>query len=156
MRKHFFNYLSKLARYDKNIIFLTGDLGYGYFEEFRDRFPRQFINCGCIEQTMLGIAAGLARSGKKPYVYSTIPFLIMRAYEQVRSDICYQNLNVKMFGVSMSGFLGFSHNLQNGEFEEYLLGILPNLNTYYPISQIEIEKDMLKEYKRNGPAYIRI
>ena len=156
MRKQFFKTLSKLAKKDKGIIFLTGDLGFGFMEEYQKRFPDQFINCGCIEQSMLGIATGLALSGKKPYVYSTTPFILMRAYEQLRDDIAYQNNNVKLFGVSHSGFLGWSHNLEGTENEEDLLKNLPNINRYYPESEIELNKSMLREYKRKGPAYFRL
>ena len=102
----------ELARKDENIMFLTDDLGFGFFEEFKNRFPKQFINCGVIEQSMTGIAAGLALGGKKPYIYGTIPFVLMRNYEQIRDDIAYANLNVKIIGYSMSGFIGFTHNLE--------------------------------------------
>ena len=156
MRKQFFQYLSELAKHDKNIIFLTGDLGFGYFEEFRDKFSDQFINCGCIEGSMVGIAAGLARAGKKPYVYSTSPFLIFRALEQIRNDVAYQNLNVKLIGVSVSGFLGFSHNLENSENEYELLKNLPHINFYNPATAIELEENMMRSYKNKEPAYIRI
>ena len=156
MRKQFFRTLLELAQKDKNIIFLTGDLGFGFMEDYQKRFPNQFINCGCIEQGMLGIAAGLAMSGKKPYVYSTIPFVLMRAYEQIRNDICYQNNNVKLIGVSQSGFLGWSHNLQGLENEEDLLKNLPNIKTYYPATTIELEEIMKLENKRTGPCYIRL
>jgi len=156
MRRPFFKYLSELAKKDKDIIFLTGDLGYSYFEEFKDMLPKQFINCGAIEQSMIGIAAGLAIAGKKPYCYSTVPFLVYRALEQVRDDVCYQSLNVKLVGASVSGFLGFSHNLEGKENEEDLLKNLPNIKRYYPKKDSELKKILLKAYKLDGPAYIRL
>lgn len=156
MRDVFFEQLVRLAARDKNIIFLTGDLGYSFFEGFRDKFPERFINCGIMEQTMIGIAAGLALSGKKPYCYSTAPFLVYRALEQIRDDICYQNLNVKLVGVSTSGFLGFSHNLEGKENEEDLLKNLPNIKRYYPKNRTQLESSMLKMYKSKNPAYIKL
>ena len=156
MRKQFFKYLIELAEHDKNIVFLTGDLGFGYFDEFRDKFPNQFINCGCIEASMVGIAAGLARAGKKPYVYSTSPFLIFRALEQIRNDVAYQNLNVKLIGVSHSGFLGFSHQLLGQENEYDILKNLPNLKFYAPITAIELGNVMKESYKNKEPAYIKL
>ncbi len=155
-RKEFFKILGELARKDKDIIFLTGDLGYSFMEDFQKKFPKQFINCGIAEQTMIGIAAGLALSGKKPYCYSTLPFLLCRAAEQIRSDICYQNLNVKFAGVSISGFIGFSHNLEGKENEEDLLKNLPNIKRYYPKTEGELNNALLKMYKSNNPAYIRL
>ena len=129
MRESSFDTLIKLAEKDKDIMFLTDDLGFSFIEKFQKRFPKQFINCGVIEQLMTGIASGLALAGKKPYIYGTIPFVIMRNYEQVRNDICYANLNVKIIGISMSGFIGHSHELQGKENEEDLLKNLPNIFT---------------------------
>src|SRR4030043_237998 len=124
---------------DKNIYFLTGDLGYSFFEEIKDKFPQRFINCGIMEQSMVGIAAGLALSGKKPYCYSTVPFLVYRALEQIRDDVCYQNLDVKLVSTSVSGFLGFSHNLEGKENEEDLLKNLPHIKRYYPKTEKELK-----------------
>ncbi|MEI7919793.1 MAG: hypothetical protein WCH65_06580 [bacterium] len=69
-------------------------------EEFQKNLPDQFINMGIAEQNMAGIAAGLALTGKKVFCYSIIPFLIMRAYEQIRVDVCYQNLDVNFIGIA--------------------------------------------------------
>ena len=73
MRKSFVKNLIALAEKDKNIFLLTGDLGFHALEEFASKFPDRFINCGIAEQNMMGVAAGLALCGKKPYVYSIIP-----------------------------------------------------------------------------------
>ena len=151
MRKAFFDTLIELAKHDKAIMILTDDLGFSFFEPFREKFPKQFINAGCIEQSIIGIAAGLALGGKKPYCYSTIPFFLMRAYEQIRDDIAYQNLNVKIIGYSMSGFIGHTHNLEGTENEEDLLKNLPNIKRYYPKSPKEVEKVVLKSYNNNKP-----
>ncbi|PIY89129.1 MAG: hypothetical protein COY73_01920, partial [Candidatus Nealsonbacteria bacterium CG_4_10_14_0_8_um_filter_37_14] len=96
MRTAFINTLTKLAQKDKRIYLLTGDLGFSVFENFMKKFPNRFLNCGVAEQNMMGVAAGLALSGKKPYVYSIIPFVTVRCLEQIRNDICYQNLDVKI------------------------------------------------------------
>ena len=156
MRQAFFDTLVELAKHDKDIIFLTDDLGFSFFEKFKDRFPKQFINCGVIEQTMIGIAAGLALEGKKPYCYSTVPFLVYRALEQIRDDVCYANLNVKFIGISMSGFVGFTHNLECKENEEDLLKNLPNIQRYYPQNPMEVRKVVSEAYKQNNPVYIRL
>ena len=146
----------ELARKDGNIMFLTDDLGFGFFEEFKNRFPKQFINCGVIEQSMTGIAAGLALGGKKPYIYGTIPFVLMRNYEQIRDDIAYANLNVKIIGYSMSGFIGFTHNLKGKENEEDLLKNLPNIKRYYPKTPKQVDRAMIKSYLNNKPSFIRL
>ena len=156
MRKNFFKYLSDLMQKDKSIVFLTGDLGHSFFEEVRDKFPDRVINCGIAEQSMVGIAAGLALAGKKAYCYSVAPFLVYRTLEQIRDDVCYQNLNVKLIGVSSSGFLGFTHNLTGKENEEDLLKNLPNIKRYYPKTEDEIKEAVIQSYKLKNPAYIKI
>jgi len=156
LRKDFFNNLFGIAKHDKDIMLLVGDLGFSFMEQFQKELPKQFINAGCIEQTMTGIAAGLALGGKKVYIYGTIPFMLMRNYEQIRDDITYQNLNVKIIGYSMSGFIGFSHNLEGKENEEDLLKNLPNIKRYYPQNSEDLKKIILKSYGENKPTYIRL
>ena len=156
MRRQFFKSLIELAKKDKDIIFLTDDLGFGYFEEYKKKFPKQFINCGIIEESIIGIAAGLALAGKKPYCYGTSIFILLRPYEFIRNDICYANLNVKIIGYSMTGFLGFTHNLKRKENEEDLLKNLPNIQRYYPKTEKELKKAMIKSYKNKKPTFIRI
>ena len=125
LRRTFWNFMSDLARKDDNVIVLTGDLGYSFYEEYAEEFPDRFINCGCIEQSMVGIAAGLALAGWKPFVYSGSVFLLTRAYEQIRNDVIYNKLNVKLVGTGAGVFLGFTHNFENNENEEDLLKNLP-------------------------------
>ena len=154
LRKPFFDELIRLAEKDKDVMFLTGDLGFSFVEEFQKKFPHQFYNCGIAEQSMIGIACGLALSGKKPYVYSGAVFLLARAYEQVRDDVCYNNLNVKLIGTGAAGFLGYSHNWEGSENEEDLLKNLPNLVREYPKDEKELQKVMRK--KNNKPTFIRL
>lgn len=151
LRKAFWSEISKIAKNDKDVIVLTGDLGYSFCEQFSEEFPDQFINCGCAEQNMIGVAAGLARMGKKPYVYSNAIFLLVRAAEQVRDDIAYQDLNVKLIGTGASGFLGFSHNLSPQENEQDLLKNLPNIRCVYPD-----ESRLVSVLLEDGPAFIRL
>jgi len=91
-------------------------------------------------------------SGYKPYVYSGLIFLLMRAYEFVRDDICYNNLDVKLIGTGAADFLGFTHNLNRYENEEDLLHNLPNIRRYYPKTNEELREAMVSD----GPVYIRL
>jgi len=145
----------RLARKDKDIILLVGDLGYSFIEEFAKELPRQFINCGIAEQNIVGVASGLALKGKKLYCYSGAIFMIMRPYEQVRS-VCYNNLDVKLIGTGASQFLGFTHNLSKKENEEDLLKNLPNIKRYYPRDNKQLNKAMSESYKNSKPTYIRL
>ena len=151
LRKQFFNIMCELAK-DPKVILLVGDLGYSFCEDFAEKFPKQFINCGIAEQSMVGIASGMARGGLKPYVYSGVPFILFRAYEQVRDDVAYNNTNVKLIGTGASGFLGFTHNLQGTENTEDLLKNLPNIKRCYPQGPEELKEALLT----NGPAFIKI
>lgn len=156
MRKTFIETLINLAEIDKNIYLLTGDLGFSVFEGFAGRFPERFINCGVAEQNMMGVAAGLAMEGKKPYVYSIVPFVTMRCLEQIRNDICYQNLNVKIIGMGA----GFSYGA--ADFTHYaiedlsVLKSLPNLILLSPADLIETKELVLQSYFKKQPAYIRL
>jgi transketolase len=153
LRKQFFKTLCELAENDKDLIFFTGDIGFSFFETFRDKYPSKFINCGCMEQTMVGIAAGLALGGKHPYCYSTVPFITYRVLEQIRDDIAYQNLNVKLIGVAMSGFIGFTHTTYGDE-DLDLFKNLPNIKAYAPKNENELKKLMIENVDK--PAYFRI
>lgn len=152
LRQDFFNIMCQLAEKDKDVILLVGDLGYSFMEEYAEKFPNQFINAGCAEQNMVGVAAGLALGGKKPYVYSGSIFLCMRAYEQIRDDVAYNNLDVKLCGTGASGFLGFTHNLQGTENEHDLLKNLPNLELWFPEDKEELKKCLTDK----GASFIRI
>lgn len=130
LRKNFFNLMADAAKKDKKFHLLVGDLGYSFYEEYAERFPDQFTNAGIAEQSMIGIAAGMAREGMKPVVYSSAIFLVMRALEQIRDDICYPNLNVKLIGTGAAEFLGFTH-VQNPKNEcKLILENFPNIDIW--------------------------
>jgi len=152
LRKAFFKEMIELADNDPTIRVLVGDLGFSFLEEFKEKHPDRVINVGIMEQGMIGIASGMAPGGLKPYVYSGSVFLLTRPYEQIRDDVCYNNLNVKLIGTGASGFLGFSHNWTGTENEEDLLKNLPNLKRLYPQNEVELKQALQVE----GCAYIRL
>lgn len=158
LRTTFVEKLIELAEKDERIVLLNDDTGFNLFEDFGKKFPGRYINCGITEQTYMGIAAGLALMGKKPYVYGIIPFAIMRCYEQLRTDVCYHNADVVVIGVGgyqYYRFLGFTHNIEEDE-DIKILKHLPNLKIYTPQSPEEVEKIILESYQKKGPAYIRL
>lgn len=157
-RKAFLETLTKLAEKDPKVILIIGDVGFSFVEGFKEKFPNQFLNVGVLEQSMMGIAAGLSRAGWKPYVYTMINFIVFRPFEQVRNDLCHSNANVKLFGVEGSAaykFLGYSHNIDKDE-DIKMLSSLPNLSLYIPRTEDFIVEKMNLEYDRKGPAYFRI
>ena len=98
MRNVFINELIKKSKTDKDVYLVTADLGFKSFEVFREQFPERFINLGVAENNMIGVGTGMALQGKKVFVYSILPFLVFRCLEQIRNNICHNNLNVKLIG----------------------------------------------------------
>lgn len=156
MRKTFVKTLLEQAKKDPDIILLTGDLGFMALEEFRDILPKQFLNMGIAEQNMMGFAAGLALTGKKPYVYSIVPFLTMRPFEQVRDDICEHNLDITLAGPG-AGF-SYSHNgpTHYGLEDISLMRSLPNMTVVCPGDPVEVAAATKASVKHKGPMYIRL
>lgn len=156
MRQTFINTLIELAEKDDKIWLLTGDLGYGVFEPFMKKFPDRYINFGVAEQTGMGIAAGLALEGMKPYVYSIIPFITFRCLEQIRNDVCYQNLNVKIIGMGAGlryKHLGFTHFTTE---DIPIMSALDNMKVYCPKDAEETKTMMMEMYNNKKPCYLRI
>ncbi len=156
MRTAFANALFDLAKKDKNIFVITNDLGYSVLEQFIEAYPNQYLNIGIAEQNMIGVAAGLALSGKTPVVFSIIPFTTMRCYEQVRDDICYHNLNVKIVGAGSGlsyGSLGPTHH----SIEDIaIMRCLPNMTVVCPGDPIETDLAVRAAMEMEGPVYLRI
>ena len=156
MRTAFVQTVNKLAQKDRNLWLLTGDLGFSVLEGFMKNFPKQYLNMGVAEQNMIGVAAGLALSGKTVFVYSIIPFVTLRPYEQIRNDICMQNANVKLVGVGE----GFSYS-QLGPTHHSIEDIaamrsLPNMIVVCPGDPWEAEKATQAISKIKKPAYLRL
>ena len=94
MRDHFIKRLGELAGNDPRITIVSGDLGFGVYDDFRRQYPDQFINAGVAEQNMMGIAAGLSLEGKIPFTTSFGVFSPGRNWDQLRVSVCYSNANV--------------------------------------------------------------
>jgi transketolase len=156
MRNTFINTLLEESKNNKNIILLTADLGYSVVEEYMDKLPRQYLNVGISEQNMTGMAAGMAMEGRLPIIYSIIPFVTMRNFEQIRNDICYQNMNVKIVGVG-AGFSYGPYGHTHHALEDIgILRMLPNLVILTPGDPIEVKLATQAMLHHTGPVYLRI
>ena len=156
MRNVFISELLKLAREDERILLITGDLGYGVVDEFARELPKQFLNFGINEQSMMGAAAGMAQQGLKPFVYSIGNFPTFRCLEQIRNDVCYMNLDVTIVAVGAGfayGTAGYSHHLIE---DISALSALPNLRIYSPADVLETRLATSLIAKRKGPQYLRL
>ncbi len=156
MRYAFIKTLTKLASKNQKIFLLTGDLGYTVFEDFATAFPKRFINMGVAESNMVGVAAGLALEGFIPFVYSIATFVTMRPFEQIRNDVCLQNLNVKIVGVG--GGLGYGHAGPTHHSQEdiAIMRVLPNMMVVCPSDPLETEAAVEAVAKIKGPVYLRL
>ena len=153
MRRRFGKVITDLADRDENIIVLVGDIGYRVFDEFREKYPDRFINLGICEQSMIGVSAGMALEGLKPWVYTITPFLIERPFEQVKLDIDQQNVNVKLVGFADYSTLGPSHTELNGE---KLMQLFTNITSFFPKNGDETQSMVYEAYEKTGPAFISL
>lgn len=146
----------KLAIADPSIILITGDLGFGVLDEFAESLPKQYINAGIAEQSMMSMAAGIASRGFRPFVYSIANFPIMRCLEQIRNDVCYMNKSVTIVSVGAGlsyGNLGYSHH---GIEDISVIRSLPNIKLYSPADSEEVELCIDQIYQDDKPSYLRL
>lgn len=156
MREAFSNALVRLALSDPQVFLLTGDHGYSLFDEFRKRCPEQYFNAGIAEQNMVGMAAGLARVGFRPFVYGLAAFIPIRTVEQIKLDIAHDGLPVVLLGDG-AGFvyshLGTSH--QSTE-DIACTRAIPGIQVLSPADRFEMASAMDYAYAAHGPVYLRM
>lgn len=156
MRNDLFLSLFNYMKDDKNIILLTGDLGYGMLDVFFETYPERTINLGIAEQSMISISAGLQLEGFKVIVYSISNFPLMRALEQVRNDVIYHSLDVTIIssgGGFSYGALGFTHHAIE---DISILRSLPFISILTPSDSEESRSALKFCLETNGPKYIRL
>lgn len=156
MRKAFIEQLEKLCEADKNIFLLSADLGFKLFDDFREKCPDRFFNMGIAEPNMIGVAAGLALSGKKVYCYSMIPFLIMRCVEHIRIDICYSSLDVRLIGVGRGLTYGLEGVTHHATEDLAMMRSIPNITIVSPGDPYETSACIDESSRYKGPMYIRL
>ena len=156
MRDAFINALTDLAENDKDIVLLTGDLGFGVFEEFEARFIGQYFNVGIAEQNMMGLATGLSLEGKKVVVYSIGNFVSLRCLEQIRNDACYHDASITIVasgGGFSYGSLGMSHHTTE---DLAILRALPNMVVVAPCTREEAKEATKQLVSSKGVSYLRL
>ena len=156
MRSAMIKALFELANDNKDVVLITGDLGFGLFEDFSEKFPSQFVNIGIAEQNMIGVSTGLALEGKIVFVYSIGNFPTLRCLEQIRNDACYHNLNINIIcmGAGFSyGALGMSHHATE---DIAIMRSLPGTTVISPSTEDEAYFSTIELSKRNGVGYLRL
>lgn len=140
----------------KEMVFITGDLGYMALEKVQQKFGDHFINAGVAEQNMVSIAAAMAHEGFLPWVYSISPFVTLRPYEQIRNDVCLHQLPVKLVGNGGGygyGIMGATHH--NNE-DIGAMRILPNMQVYVPFIATDVAEAVAQMLQDPNPNYLRL
>jgi len=158
MRNAFADSIFELGKIDLKICIVVADISpAGSIEKFRAQYPQRFINVGVAEQSMIGIAAGLAMSGMRPFCYTIATFSLYRPFEMIRVDLCYQNLPVTIIGMGAGlvySSLGSTHHSME---DISIASSLPNMTVLAPCDPSEMRT--ITEWcatKNSGPAYMRL
>lgn len=156
MRNAFSDALVAAALSDPKVVLLTGDHGYALFDAFRKARPDQYINCGIAEQNMVGVAAGLAKAGFRPIVYGLAAFVPIRVLEQIKMDVCYEQLPVVLIGDG-AGFV-YSHLGSSHQSTEDISATrpIPDLTVLSPADRFEMTATLQLALQLGRPAYLRV
>lgn len=148
--------IHKQMSQNKNIWVIVNDLGYKMWDKIREDFPDRFLNVGAAEQSMIGIAIGLALEGKIPIVYSITTFLLYRPFETIRNYLNYEKIPVKLIGAGRDkdyGDLGFSHW---SEEDKKVMKIFSNIEAVWPDNLEEIPQLVSDLIKSDKPWYVNL
>ena len=155
-RNAFFDELVKIGIKDKNVIFLSVDTDADSLKIFKKKFPERFINTGVAEQETINLAAGLALSGKKVFIYSLLPFITMRCFEQIKINICGLKLPITIIGLGTGLSFSYYGPAGHGVIDIGLMRMLPELKILNPADPLSASKFARIAYKSKGPVYIRL
>ncbi len=149
--------LAKLGEENPNIVVLDADLSKSTkTADFAKKFPERFFNAGIAEANLMGMAAGLAASGKVPFASTFAVFATGRAFEQVRNSIAYPKLNVKVAATHAGITVGEDGGSHQSVEDVSLMRSLPNLTVIVPADAVETEKAVRAAAEHQGPVYIRL
>lgn len=158
MRNTFSETLYAEATANPDVYIVVADISpAGSMAKFSSEYPERFINVGVAEQSMIGIAAGLALKGCQPFAYTIATFSLYRPFEMIRDDLCYQNLPVTVVGMGAGviySTLGGTHHTQE---DIAIASALPNMQVLAPCDPLEcVEATRWCARQKNGPVYLRI
>tara|TARA_Y100000590_G_scaffold35278_1_gene38341 strand:+ start:4717 stop:5652 length:936 start_codon:yes stop_codon:yes gene_type:complete len=155
-RNAFFDELVKIGIKDRNVIFLSADTDADSLQIFKKKFPERFINTGVAEQETINLAAGLALSGKKVFIYSLLPFITMRCFEQIKINICGLKLPITIIGLGTGLSFSYYGPSGHGVIDIGLMRMLPELKILNPADPISASKFAKISYESKDPVYIRL
>ena len=156
MRNAFIKAMTDILKKNKYVMMLNGDAGYKIFQPISSKFKSQYINCGIAEANMVTVATGLAKSGYIPFTYAIGAHVVYRAFEQIRNDVCYHHLNVKIVSVGAGysyGSLGYTHH---GLEDIAVMRVMPGMKVIAPGDPIETKLATNSIAVNDGPFYLRL
>jgi transketolase len=156
MRAEFARTMVELFETRRDLVFITGDLGFMALEKIAEVYGERFINVGVAEQNAVSLAAGLAHEGQLPWVYSMAPFVVMRPYEQIRNDVCLHRLPVKLVGSGGGygyGIMGATHHALE---DVGAMRVLPNMKLYLPLTAADMGRVVRMMAEDPLPNYLRL
>jgi transketolase len=156
MRDAYINSIYKATELNKDVLCIVGDIGAFLLRNYIKDFPHNFYNLGAAEANMVGVAAGLAKSGKIPFVYTITPFITARCYEQIKVDVCYNNANVKLVGIGSGVSYSTMGSTHHSLADIAIMRALPNMVVLSPADPPEVEEVVMAAMKYRGPVYIRL
>ena len=156
MRDLFAREITNLAKDNKNLVLLSGDIGNRMFDKFKEVAPDRFFNCGIAEANMISMSAGMALCGLRPVVYTITPFITTRCLEQIKIGLAYHQASVIFVGtgsgLSYSELGPTHHSLEDIS----ILRSIPDLRILAPCDKTELKYQLREALKLDGPTYIRI
>jgi transketolase len=156
IRDAFFGRLYEKALVDEDIIVLSADTDSFGLRKLKADRPNQYINVGVAEQNAILVATGLAMCGKKPYVYSIIPFITFRVFEQIKANICSMNLPITIVGVGAGLSFSFDGPTHHAVSDIAAMRVIPELSIYNPSNPQAAAIAFDESYKIGSPSYIRL
>ena len=154
IRDAFFNELYHIATEDKNVVFLTADMGAWGLREFKEEMPERFFNVGIAEQNMINVAAGLSLSGKNVFVFAIATFLVYRSFEQIKG-VCDNKLGITMIGAGPGLTYKTDGPSHHCVFDIPLMSTLP-VTILTPRNEFEARGAAKLGYKSTMPTYVRL
>lgn len=156
MRNAFAKAVTELGDEYPELVMMAGDIGNRLFDQFKEKHPTRFYNCGVAEANMTGVASGLAASGLRPITYTITPFNTVRCLEQIRLDVCYPDLPVIVVGtgsgLSYAGLGATHHSME----DIAILRTLPNMHVVCPADTVEVRLAVKAALRLGRPTYIRL
>ena len=154
MRKDFVSMMFEEMKHNKKIYFITADIGYGVLDAIRDTYPDRFLNVGCSEQLMIGVALGLAYDGYIPVCYSITPFVIYRPFELIRNYVNHESTPIRLVGCGRNvdyANYGISHDASDD------IEILEPFKNIVKMKPDSLTLDVFREFLyHEKPTYLNL